>query len=329
MELVAPEEISRRKGSPMQRSSVLVASVCLLLAGIAQPAFAEVVIRSGTIPAGTPLTGGRPSSGGNCSSLSGNVYYFATTQFQAPTTGTWRYVDLLYAKGTGDLWVSFYSGTFDPTSPLTNCMADFDDGGAVNLTAGVTYTVMVSTNGIAGTGPYRLALVDDAPITGNLASGQVLTPGRPNGTQNSCPLTTGTYYYQLSEFKPAISGDYYYSDSGYRDSTGVDINIAFYTGGIGSFDPATPAGNGCFTTADDIFAIPLVAGTTYTILVSNHSQSTAGDFNYLLFTDTAAPIPTLGTWGFAALGLLLCVLGVLGVRAARRRRGSPSAALAS
>jgi hypothetical protein len=314
----------------MRRASVLVASICLLLAGIAQPSFAEVVIRTGTIPAGPPLTGGRPNSGGTCSSLSGAVFYFTTTQFQAPTSGTWRYVDLLYAAGTGDLWVSFYSGTFDPTAPLTNCMADFDDGGAVSLTAGVTYTVMVSTNGAGLSGPYRLALVNDAPTAGTLVVGQVLTGGRPNGTQNSCPLiTSGTYYYQLLQFTPSVSGNYFYSDTGYRESTGVDINIAFYTGGIGSFDPSSPAGNGCFTTADDIFSIPLVAGTTYTILVSNHQSGDTGDFNYLLFTDAAINIPTLGTWGLAVLGLLLGVVGVVGVRTVSRRRGSPSAAVAS
>jgi len=314
----------------MRRASVLVASICLLIAGIAQPAFAEVVIRTGTIPAGTPLTGGRPNSDGTCSALSGNTYYFATTQFQAPATGTWRYVDLEYAKGTGDLWVAFYSGTFDPTTPLTNCLADYDDGGAVNLTAGVTYTVMVSTNGPGGSGPYRLALVNDAPTTGTLAVGQVLTGGRPTGTQSSCPLvTSGTYYYQLSQFTPAVSGDYFYSDTGYRDSTGVDIQIALLTGAIGSFDPATPGGDGCFSTADDITAFPLVAGTTYTVLVANHSAGTSGDFNYLLFTDAPIIVPTLGTWGLAALGLLLCVVGVLGVRTLSRRRGSPSAAHAS
>jgi hypothetical protein len=312
----------------MRRASVLVASVCLLLAGIAQSAFAEVRILSGAIPAATPLTGGRPDSGGTCSSLSGGTYYFTAAQFQPPTTGTWRYVDLLYATGTGDLWVSFYSGTFDPTTPLTNCVADFDDGGAVNLTAGVTYTVMVSTNGGGGSGPYRLALVNDAPTTGTLAVGQVLTGGRPTGTQSNCLLiaTSGTYYYQLSQFTPTVSGDYYYSDTGYRDSTGVDIQIALLTGGIGSFDPATPGGDGCFTTADDISAFPLVAGTTYTVLVSNHSSDTSGDFNYLLFTDAPINIPTLGTWGFVLLGLLLSLVGVLGVRTASRRRGSPSAA---
>jgi hypothetical protein len=267
----------------VRRSVIILAAVCLLALASAWPTFAQTSSLSGTITAGTPLTGGRPSNNGpGCSSPSGGTFYSDLQTFVAPASGTWWYLDASYAGGGLDLEVNFYTGTFDPANPLGNgCFASFDDYGQVSLTAGVAYTIMVTTHNDGLTGSYEFYLSNGPLSSGSLGSGPTLTPGRPN--EGNCTTTTaGKHYYALSQFTPAVSGTYVYLDAGYEFSTGLDVVLALYTGGLATFDPTNPTGNGCFWADDDEGAVSLTAGVTYTLMVTNYKSGEAGTYQYLL-----------------------------------------------
>ncbi|MFN8528454.1 MAG: hypothetical protein U0670_07575 [Anaerolineae bacterium] len=253
----------------------------MLIFGAAIPAFAQTTTFSGTLSAGTPLTGGRPSDDAvSCSTLSGNTFYYDVQQFQVPASGTWTYADSTYGGATGDLWVSFYTGTFDPSNPLGNgCFANFDDEGSINLTAGVTYTVMISTNTPTNVGPYTFILTNQTN-TAALSVGPTLSPGRPSyhGIGGCSPTSGGTFYYQTVQFTPSVSGLYTYADRGYGEGLGVDMELSIYSG---TFDPSNTTAGGCIANFDDIGAVNLDAGVTYTLLINSHASGATGTAYYV------------------------------------------------
>lgn len=312
----------------MQRlSSRSIASLFIISAAFVLSVPAVALHITGTITAGNLLTGGRTANNSlGCSAVASSTYYYATADVTVPVSGAWTYLDLSFIEGlpgAQDLWVTFYSGTFDAANPLGGgCIANYDDYGTVNLTAGVHYTLVISTVTPARTGAFELELTQTTATAGSVPSSPFLNPGRLNDNAALCSTTlTGSYPYVTSQFTPSVTGDYTYLDLGYAFETDLDMWIAIYDGV--SFDPSNPAGNGCVANFDNIGAVHLIAGHTYTIVVTGKNAQNTGSFRYILYTDATPPvtaIPALSPRGLALLGLLV---GFLGIWALRRRRFLP------
>jgi hypothetical protein len=150
-------------------------------------------------------------------------------------------------------------------------------------------------------------------FSGTISASNPLPNGRLADNGNTCSsLSIPGFYYDLIEFTPASSGNYYYVDVGYisNDPTYIDGWMAIYTGSAATFDPSNPAGNGCFANYDDYGVISLTGGVTYTIMVSTYGSGITG--NYLFYlnstpfsfsgTITAGTPITGGRWNNDTIG---------------------------
>lgn len=170
---------------------------------------------SETLNAGPTLTGGRWDDGElGCTSQNGDPdHYYTTTTFTPGTSAVYLFIDYREFASSLDIYLGIYDGPFDPANPLANCIANFDDDGAIFLTAGVTYTLVMTnyTSGATGTGAYLLfgpgggAVAQNCPYP--LPSGSIVysvPAGAPTfwaadlATQTDLILPTGTWW--ISEF---------------------------------------------------------------------------------------------------------------------------------
>ena len=90
---------------------------------------------------------------------SSSSYYYEAVQLVVDTTGTY---DISSVSGMDTLGY-LYNGTFYPTNPSQNLIAQNDDGAPnnqfklpVHLIAGVPYTVVLSTHPSQLTGPFSI-----------------------------------------------------------------------------------------------------------------------------------------------------------------------------
>lgn len=147
----------------MERLNLIAAAAFLAVLGGALPSMAELNTVTGNLGSGFLLPNGKPdgsSCGGPLSTY--EPLYYQLRTFTVSATGDYAYRDVGYLDdsddyGTIDIEIAIYTGTpenFDPEDPRTNgCFFNVDDEDTVNLTAGVTYTLMVTSN-------------DDDPNTG-------------------------------------------------------------------------------------------------------------------------------------------------------------------
>ncbi|MFN8528362.1 MAG: hypothetical protein U0670_07110 [Anaerolineae bacterium] len=127
-------------------------------------------------------------------------------------------------------------------------------------------------------------------IDGTLTGGATLSNGKPQYPDCSGPIDnsfTGLYF-QLRTFQVTVDGTYDYYDIGYLDDSDsystIDMEVSFYTGSAANFDPSDPLGNSCFFNADDTGSADLVAGVTYTMMITTNSDNP--DTGYFIFSLT-------------------------------------------
>jgi hypothetical protein len=127
-------------------------------------------------------------------------------------------------------------------------------------------------------------------MTGTLTSANLLPNGKPNDCPGNVldnnPALYSTLYYTLRQFTVTATGNYHFKDVGILDSDPgtIDIEVNFYTGTPGGFDPADPTGDGCFRTSDDGDFLPLDAGVTYMMMITSNSDS-PNTGNYIFSLD--------------------------------------------
>jgi hypothetical protein len=136
--------------------------------------------------AGGPTFVRRDQAAGNTCSATGSVTVrYSTVSFLSSVTGSYTFV----ATMTGlDPYLFLYAGPFNPSLPALNCIgADDDSGPGLNsqltrsLTAGSTYTAVITGYGaadagawtLAATGPSALTVVPEAPQVLMLATGML------------------------------------------------------------------------------------------------------------------------------------------------------------
>jgi len=181
---------------------ILLTGAILLFTGV--PAFAGTGVVSGTLTSANTFPNGRFDGGGSCSGglESSGTFYYQFRQLQVSVSGSYDYSDYGVSvdnDGIIDAYVGFYTGsasTFDPTNPYGNgCVTTVDDSGSFPLTAGVTYTVVVSSyegsldtnDGDNNVGNYQFTLSGPGEVTvlGGSASNPMLSDGRINGQQGA------------------------------------------------------------------------------------------------------------------------------------------------
>lgn len=106
------------------------------------------------------------------------------------------------------------------------------------------------------------------------------TSSRPFGTFRPCfPPTGSGYHYRTQALTVDVDGDYVFWDNRFSTPGLTDGAIAIYS----AFDPAVPD-SGCLATFDDNhpagLAVPLTAGTTYTILQTSYTSGVTGSFQF-------------------------------------------------
>ncbi|MFN8528359.1 MAG: hypothetical protein U0670_07095 [Anaerolineae bacterium] len=143
-------------------------------------------------------------------------------------------------------------------------------------------------------------------IDGTLTSANLL----PNGKPDNCPGSSLTnylpLYYQLRTFTVTADGSYGYRDVGFLDDsdeyTTIDMELSIYTGPASGFVPADPTANGCFFTVDDNGSVNLLAGVTYTMMITTNdgdpntgyyifSLKGPGDVVFIETGDCSNPLP--------------------------------------
>lgn len=136
---------------------------------MAAPAYADTVVANGTTvgePTYNRVLPGTPPSG--LSAVGTNVNY-SVVDFTVDLSGTYT----LSLETGFDSFLTLYSGSFDPTSPLTNALSADDDslgsfGDAQiisSLLAGTSYFAVVSAFGNGDAGDYALTITGPGGIT--------------------------------------------------------------------------------------------------------------------------------------------------------------------
>lgn len=107
----------------------------------------------------------------DCGGLNGGSYYYVTQAVNVPGAGNYSYYDNGYYDGdpgTVDAYVVFYpNGTFNPSSPLTNCVDSADDSATLTFPSGGMYTMVVTTYSSGATGLALFTISDIAPNGGD------------------------------------------------------------------------------------------------------------------------------------------------------------------
>lgn len=123
--------------------------------------------------------------------------------------------------------------------------------------------------------------------------------------------------YNTFSFSPAAGGSYdFLLTSG---STAYDPFLVLYQG---AFNPASPLTN-VLVANDDLgstlrsgFTRTLLAGSSYTAVITGFNNEDVGNYTLTISTDAEAAIPEPATWGLMLLGF-----GAVGAGARYRRRG--------
>ncbi len=151
---------------------------------MALPAAALGATISGYLGNTNLFPNGRFYSGNPCNASAGfdtsGTFYYQFRQIQVSATGSYAYSDYgvqVNNDGIIDGYVGIYTGsptTFDPTSAYGNgCVAIFDDSGSVNLNAGVTYTLVITSfegsldpgDGDNNVGNYQFSLTGPGAVS--------------------------------------------------------------------------------------------------------------------------------------------------------------------
>ncbi len=215
-------------------------------------------------------------------------------------------------------YLLIYQDSFDPGSPLTNCLvARYGSGGAAAISAfhlAPGNYVLVSCaydNGVAGS----ISVTGSQPATPGSAlytASDTTAPAsgsptfnRPLANGNSAPTSlsgVGTaVFYDDHTFTVPTSGTYSIVSTCVAPANWDNYTFLYKD----TFSPATPLVN-CLIGNDSLsgtttsgFTIALTAGTTYHLITSSYANATSGTF-----TNTVSPvaIPTYDSWSGTTVG---------------------------
>lgn len=270
--------------------------------------------------AGTPPTG---------TSAVGTAVRYNSFTFGVAETASYNF--LTTAQGPGyDTFLALYQGGFNASAPLTNVVVANDDlttgnfsqsGFTRTLTAGLSYTAVITGFDNTDFGAFTFAASTDAPVAVSSPNDIFTTGSTVGGPTFNRPLAgsppTGTsgvgtaVSYNSFTFGVDTSENYVFLLSGL--TANYDTFLALYQG---VFNPSTPLAN-VLVANDDLttgnfsqsgFVRALVAGQTYTAVVTGFDNTDRGDYSLRIRAESLGPVvPEPATWammivGFAAVG---------------------------
>jgi hypothetical protein len=155
-------------------------------------------VQAGTSTFTGVITGSEPTAyevdDSACTAIEIIYHTYQTFTYTVTATGSYTYIDLSIAYAV-DMQLTIYQSNYDPNNVLTNCVVKMDDGGSVNLTAGVTYVFVVQPlfNGDTGVWEYSMTGPGDVIALSLSSSSQgverpVFTDGRINRYDFATPI---------------------------------------------------------------------------------------------------------------------------------------------
>ena len=249
---------------------------------------------TGTITTSSP-TFKKPNTATPPTAGTVTTYYDAHT-YAATATGTLKIT--VAGSGSPALAGSFfvYNGAFNPASPTTNAVTAATIAStsslAVNVTAGITYTIVTAGAAATTVGSYTGSLTlitTTAPtttFTGTLTPGAVTTANRPNAGTPPAAVSTGAYAYSAQSFTVTTEGDYnitpavpivYTNAAGTTTANTWTPYVTLYNG---PFTASAPLVNAVTTATGSIASTHLTPGN-YTAVISGSATSTIGDYTLL------------------------------------------------
>ncbi|MFN8377762.1 MAG: hypothetical protein U0452_03745 [Anaerolineae bacterium] len=176
---------------------------CLVIIGmliiVALPVLAGSLTFTGTLSLSDPIyVNGRPDDA-DCADqiddLLPNKYHYQTRLITVSATGTYTYTDLRSSAGTIDIEVAIYNGTaFDPNNPRTNCISSMDDSNLINLEAGKTYLIAITSWDMPNVGDYAFQLSGLGDVTQVVPAEGCNVSAPANSVLRTLPADTPAYF---------------------------------------------------------------------------------------------------------------------------------------
>lgn len=233
----------------------------------------------------------RRPNGGNPSialSTQGTATRYHTFDFTPTTTAQYRIVSTIQAPNW-DNFIAIYSGSFNPASGLSNCIAANDDFGnqtsagidALPLTGGQTYVIVVCGFNNGNQGAFETVITQ---LSSTIATTGQPVFNRPNTSVTPPPTTlssTATAVpYGVFSFTPVTSGLYRFASI--TSTPGFNNFTALYQN---SFNPASPLTNILLSNEDfgstsvSGFEVNLNFGVTYHFVTTGSALDDFGAYS--------------------------------------------------
>jgi hypothetical protein len=145
--------------SPLK--SVLALILLIVMAGSVSVTRADTVSKfSYTLDGSESTAPSRPeATQAPCQGNEANSFYYKVVQFTVTDSGQYAFEDDREYSSVDDGYLIILDGAYNPGSPLTNCIATFDDnagaGTSIFLNAGQSYTMVQTTFSALATGKFR------------------------------------------------------------------------------------------------------------------------------------------------------------------------------
>ncbi|CAF1959045.1 unnamed protein product [Rotaria magnacalcarata] len=227
----------------------------------------------------------------------GCKFYFEAFQVTVPTIGTYSFS----SNSNIDTFGYIYSGSFFPTSPSANLLAQDDQSAGNNqfqltiiLQSNVTYYLVVTTYISNVTGPYSVTvsgpqranlILTNMTSTANANSYAFSTTvlsalTNSNSTLTRCEGYGQSYYYQTFQVTVSTAGIYKFISN-----SSIDMLGYIYKDG---FSPISVTTN--LLAYDDVNAgssrillvLPLQSTTTYYLVVTTYSANVTGPYALII-----------------------------------------------
>jgi hypothetical protein len=271
----------------LARRSALISLILALLLVAVPIALAATTSFSGTLAAGPTYN----RQVGNCSGLSGvgTAFYYTTRPFTVGVSGAHTFAITSQAF---DSYLFVYRGSFNPASPLTNCVAGDDDSGgslrpriSTNLTAG-NYVLVITSFSNGATGAFSGTMEGPGIGVALVDKFGGFTDGRINRFEP---------YAQAAIYTAAYGDGTGLHIYGLDDATGVGTLALEVTPAMIAAVPALPAANSLIAATPD-GRIALYRLTTGEFQV-NTGPNVEGYMDVVIFSELS-PLSAYSTYRF-------------------------------
>jgi hypothetical protein len=175
----------------------------LLIVGLllmaALPVFAGARVFSGTLTSSDPVyVNGRPDDR-DCTDQIDDIlpekYRYQTRLIEVTISGTYTYNDFRATPTYIDIEVAFYNGTtFDPVNPRNNCIGSLDDSETIDLEAGKTYLIAITSWDEPTTGGYMFELDGPGDVIDGSVAGSCDIGAPPGSALRTLTAETPAYF---------------------------------------------------------------------------------------------------------------------------------------